>query len=428
MAIIFNEQNAYRLLKQLAFPRLGGTKEEKAAADLLKKYLKSIGLTAKEETFQMQTFKDISASLEVLTPYRKKYKVSVMGNSGSTPRGGIKAELAHFISSAPEELKKAKGKIAITYNAVTKTIYQELRQNNARALIRITGPSAALQNLKQNDLFTKAYGRIPSVLINYEDGLEIVQKGARLVHLISLQKEMKATSRNIIATIPGTEFPNEKIILCAHYDSVNKSPGGVDNAGGSVTIADFASHFSVNKPKRTLIFIWFGSEEMGLKGSWAYAEKHKKELVAPKPPISLKSEEIKLLINLDVAGTVLGNNGAVICGAESMANFIDSFAKEKGIPMNVHHSAYSSDNIPFNEKGIPSFALNRHSGYSGHTPLDGIHQMGPEGLKILGQFGLELVSRIANAVEIPFELKIPEADKKSLYEYVERANPFYKRK
>jgi hypothetical protein len=428
MAILFNEQNAYRLLKQIAFPRLGGTKEEKAAADLLKRYLKSIGLAAREETFQMQTFKDISASLEVLSPYRKKYKVSVMGNSGSTPAKGIKAGLAHLVSSTPEDLKDAKNKLVISYNAITKTIYQELRKNNAKALIRVTGPSAALPNLKQNDLFTKAYGKIPSVLIEYYDALEIIQKGAKLAHLVSLQKEMKATSRNIIATIPGTELPNEKIIICAHYDSVNKSPGCADNGGGSVTIADFARYFAVNKPKRTLIFIWFGSEEMGLKGSWAYVEKHKKELVTPKLPVSIKNQQVKLVINVDLAGTVLGNNSALICGTEAMANFIDSFAKEKGFSMDVRHLAYSSDNIPFNENGIPSFALNRYSSNAGHTPLDGMHLMGAEGLKLLGQFGLELVSRVVNAVEIPFELAIPEADKKMTCEYVERANPFYKRK
>jgi len=136
---------------------------------------------------------------------------------------------------------------------------------------------------------------------------------------------------------------------------------------------------------------------------------------------------VKLVINFDVAGTIFGNNGTVICGHESMANFVDSFAREKGLPVTTHHSAYSSDNIPFNEKGIPSIALNRYSGIYGHTKLDNIHLTSPAGLKVMGQFGLELVSRIANAVEMPFELSIPEADKKSTYEYVERADPFYVR-
>jgi aminopeptidase YwaD len=247
------------------------------------------------------------------------------------------------------------------------------------------------------------------------------------VNVVCRQKESFAVSRNVFAEIRGTELPQERIILCAHYDSVNTSPGSIDNGGGSVTIAEFARHFRANPPKRTLTFIWFGSEEMGLKGSWAYVKRHKKELAKPKPPVVLDTPQVRLAINFDLAGTLLGHNGAEVCGSEAMANYVDSFAKEKGIPFDTRHSAYSSDNIPFNEKGIPSLALHRYSGNYGHTHLDDTRLVGPSGLKLLGQFGLELVSRIANAVEIPFDLSIPEADKKFTYEYVERANPYYHR-
>ncbi|MEW6026639.1 MAG: M28 family peptidase [Planctomycetota bacterium] len=442
--IVFDGQNAFNLLKRLSFPRLGGTPEEKKAANLLKQYLRSIGLKPKEETFRIQTYKDINASLEVLTPYRKKYEAAVIGNSGSTPGKGITAEVVHITSSEPSHLKTARNKIVLTYNVITKSMHQQLRQYKTKAIIRVQNPAPrcpagsgrsasesigapALMQLKQNELFIKAYGRIPSIMLNYEDGLEMVHKSARTVRVVLKQKEFQATSRNVIATIPGTELPNEKIIICGHYDSVNKCPGTVDNGGGSVSIAEFARHFARNPAKRTLIFIWFGSEEMGLKGSWAYTKQHARELAKPRPPISLKTKTVKLVINFDVAGTTFGNNGTVICGHESMSNFVDSFTREKGLPVTTHHSAYSSDNIPFNERGIPSIALHRYSGVYGHTKLDGIYLASPEGLKVMGQFGLELVDRIANAVEIPFELSIPEADKKFTYEYVERADPFYKR-
>jgi len=425
--IVFDELNAFQLLKRLSFPRLGGTPEEQKAANLLKQYLRSIGLTPKEETFRIQTFKDIKASLEVLTPYRKTYEAAVIGNSGSTPDKGVTAEIVHLTSSEPSHLKTARNKIVLTYNAVTKVIHEKLRQYKTRAIIRVQGPAPALMQLKQNELFIKAYGRIPSIMLNYEDGLEMMHKSARTVRVILKQKDLTATSRNVLTTIPGTELPNEKIIICGHYDSVNKCPGSVDNGGGSVSIAEFARYFAKNPAKRTLMFIWFGSEEMGLKGSWAYTRQHAKELARPKPPISLKTPTVKLVINFDVAGTIFGNNGTVICGHESMSNFVDSFAREKGLPVDTRHAAYSSDNIPFNEKGIPSIALNRYSSIYGHTKLDGIYLTSPAGLKVMGQFGLELTSRIANAVEIPFELSISESDKKSTYEYVERADPFYRR-
>lgn len=427
--LVFDEHKAFGLLKQLSFPRLAGTADEKKAANLLKRYLISIGLTPKEETFKVQTYREIFTSLEVLTPYHKRYNVGIVGCSGSTPGRGITGELVHVNSFAPEHLATVKHRVALMYNRLLdRTLYQKLRQQEVKALIRVIEPSVKLPASSQGDLFIKAYGKIPAVLIGYEDGLEIMHKGARKVNIIIKQKEFKATSRNLIATVEGTELPNEKILIFSHYDSVSHSPASLDNASGSVTIAEFARYFAVCPPKRTLVFIWLGGEELGLKGSYAYVKRHKKELSPPKRPILLnKTPQVKLGINVDAVGVVLGYNGAFIYGAEAMGNFAGGLAKEKGLPLITRHSVYSSDNIPFNETGIPSISLCRASSNYTHTPIDDLHLMSPDGLKIMGQFGLELVSRIANAIEIPFDLSIPESDRKSIYDYIERFDPFYKR-
>ncbi|MFH0888743.1 MAG: M28 family metallopeptidase [Planctomycetota bacterium] len=425
---IFNEHNAFKLLNQISFVRLGGTAAEKKASDILKRYLSSIGLKPKEEIFKVETYQETAASLEVMTPYHKKYNVNVVGSSGSTTAGGITGELVHLNYFDTEHLQTAKGKIVMLYNRlIDKTFYQKLRSHKAKALIRVVESSAKLPTYKQGDLFLKAFGKIPSVLIKYEDALEIVHKNAKNVRLVAQQKEFKATSRNITVTITGTELPNEKIIICGHYDSVDKSPGSLDNGSGSATIAEFARYFADHSPKRTIEFIWFGSEEIGLKGSEEYVRRHKKELLPPKRPVLINSPQVKLLINVDVVGPIFGHNSAYICGSDAMAHFLEGIAKEKGLPLETKHLPYSSDNIAFNENGIPSIAFGRASGMYGHSALDTIHLMSPDGLKVLGQFGLELLSRIANAAEIPFSLSIPESDKKLTYEYIERYNPFYKR-
>ncbi|MDI6733725.1 MAG: M28 family metallopeptidase [Planctomycetota bacterium] len=423
---IFNQHNAFALLKRISFPRLGGTAGEKKAVRILKQYLVSIGLKPKEETFKVQTYQDISASLEVLTPYHKRYPVAVVGNSGSTPPQGLSGELVHLTTFSSDALSKIKNKIVLIYNYIDKVLYQKLLQAKVKALIRISEPTDALRQNKHNDLFSKAYGRILSVTIGYKDALEIVHQGARTVRVFSKQKEYRATSRNIIATIRGYELPDEKVIICAHYDGVNKSPASVDNGGGTVTVAEFARYFASNPPKRTIILSFFGSEELGLKGSISYVQRHKKELAPPKLPVSLKTPRVRLVINVDVTGTVFGNNSAVICGSKAISNFVEGFAKEKGVPMAVSHRAYSSDNIPFNERLIPSISLNRASGIYGHTSLDNLNLVSADGLKPVGQFGLELVSRIVNAVEIPFDLTIPEDNKKFIYDYIEKFNPYYR--
>ncbi|MFH1231574.1 MAG: M28 family metallopeptidase [Planctomycetota bacterium] len=426
--IIFNEHNAYKLLNQISFVRLGGTAAEKKAADILKGYLSSLGIKPKEETFKVETYQEIAASLEVMAPYRKKYEVNVVGCTGSTPANGITGELVHLNYFDTEHIQTAKGKIAMIYNRlINKIFYQKLVRHKVKALIRVVESSSKLSTYKQNDLFIKAFGKILSVLLGYENALEIVHKGAKNVRLVARQKEFKATSRNITATLCGTELPNEKIIICGHYDSVDKSPGSLDNGTGSATIAEFARYFAIHPPKRTIEFIWFGSEEIGLKGSEAYVKRHQKELLPPKRPVLINSPQVKLLINVDVVGPIFGHNVAYICGSDAMAHFVESFAKEKGLPFNTRHLAYSSDNIAFNDKGIPSISFARESGVLyGHSPLDTIHLINPDGLKIMGQFGLELLSRIVNAAEIPFSLNIPESDKKLTSEYIEHYDPFYK--
>ena len=61
----------------------------------------------------------------------------------------------------------------------------------------------------------------------------------------------------------------------AHYDSVDFSKGVYDNGAGSVINMEILRYFKENPPKRTLKFMWYGSEEIGLEGSWAYVKAHK---------------------------------------------------------------------------------------------------------------------------------------------------------
>ncbi|MFK7758741.1 MAG: M28 family metallopeptidase [Phycisphaerales bacterium] len=81
---------------------------------------------------------------------------------------------------------------------------------------------------------------------------------------------------NLIAEIPGTEFPDELIIISAHIDSWDGpgSKGAVDNATGSAVVTEAARILMATgaKPKRTIqIALWSG-EEQGLLGSKAYVE------------------------------------------------------------------------------------------------------------------------------------------------------------
>jgi leucyl aminopeptidase len=91
---------------------------------------------------------------------------------------------------------------------------------------------------------------------------------------------------SVIATITGTTNASEVIIVGGHLDSINvsnpsngRAPGADDNASGIAVITEtlraiIASGF---KPKRTIKFIGYAAEEVGLRGSKAIAQAYKNQ-------------------------------------------------------------------------------------------------------------------------------------------------------
>lgn len=89
----------------------------------------------------------------------------------------------------------------------------------------------------------------------------------------------KLDCRNIITEIKGQTKPEEIVIVGAHYDSAQGTPGANDNGSGTAAMLVLANHFSKTKPARTLRFVAFTNEEPPYfqtrdeMGSWVYAEK-----------------------------------------------------------------------------------------------------------------------------------------------------------
>ena len=83
-------------------------------------------------------------------------------------------------------------------------------------------------------------------------------------------------TRNVIATIPGTELPNEYVVLSAHYDSWEGGSGATDNGTGSVLMMEVARILSTvyPRPRRTILVGLWSGEEQGLNGSRAFTEDH----------------------------------------------------------------------------------------------------------------------------------------------------------
>jgi len=68
-------------------------------------------------------------------------------------------------------------------------------------------------------------------------------------------------ARNIVGEIPGAGAKDQVVIVGAHYDSVEGTPGANDNASGIAALLALARRFARSQPQRTLRFVAFANEE-----------------------------------------------------------------------------------------------------------------------------------------------------------------------
>ena len=77
---------------------------------------------------------------------------------------------------------------------------------------------------------------------------------------------------NVIAVQPGTEFPDEYVIIASHYDHPD-GPGADDNASGTAGVLECARILSQYEFKRTILYIPFNGEERWMVGSYPFVQK-----------------------------------------------------------------------------------------------------------------------------------------------------------
>ena len=153
---------------------------------------------------------------------------------------------------------------------------------------------------------------------------------------------------NTIAEIPGSEQPDEVVIIGAHLDSWDLGTGATDNGTGSTAVLAAARALQklAVKPKRTIRFVLFTGEEQGLNGSKAYVKAHQKEL-----------EKISgVLVHDSGTGKVLtvglmGNYSA----REMVDRAVFPLAKGVGLTEPTLRSEGGSDHVPFDQAGVPGF-------------------------------------------------------------------------
>ena len=178
------------------------------------------------------------------------------------------------------------------------------------------------------------------------------------------QKSLK--TQNIVGKVSGKR--KKSIIISAHYDHLGmmgqvKFPGANDNASGVSLLLNLASYFSKKSNKYNIVFICFGAEEAGLKGSKYFTEH---------PLLDLK--KVSFLINLDIVGT--GEDGIAIVNALEEHKAIKKIGKLNTRlnyfkKIKIRGQSPNSDHYWFSHHQVPSIFIYTLGGIKAyHDPLD----------------------------------------------------------
>jgi hypothetical protein len=161
--------------------------------------------------------------------------------------------------------------------------------------------------------------------------------------------------RNVVGEIPGRgPLAHEVVVLCAHLDSWHLAEGALDNGTGSTCILETARALAAVdwQPRRTVRFIWFMAEELGLEGSYAYVRDHLDEL-----------DDVVAVINMDMPGAPRKFG---TFGHPELHDFISAVLRDlRGYELAEEIGDYEgawSDHAAFMEQGVASLTLSGELG------------------------------------------------------------------
>jgi hypothetical protein len=230
---------------------------------------------------------------------------------------------------------------------------------------------------------------------------------------VKLEKITRPTD-NVVAILPGADpkLKQENIVVGAHYDhlglgrfgSTDASAegqihhGADDNASGTAVMMSLAARLSrlPERPPRTIVFVAFTGEELGLHGSRFFVNH---------PPFPLGS--IKAMINLDMVGRMKDNRitAAAVDSAKEFRDLIGRAAQ--GLDITMRAGGGSSDHASFYGKEIPAlhFFTGMHPDY--HKPSDTWDKLNIQGMVKVSDLVFALVREIAAAKEGLTYVKVP---------------------
>jgi len=380
-------------------PRLTGSPQLKQANEWAAEQFKSLGLAnVHQEPWKIATSwtrgSGTGASGRIISPFAHELTLAAAGWSPAT-KGTLRGRIVGVAVTNAAELQQYKGKLkgaivafgrprdteppinplrtpwnedvipvarpkddkSFEWRAYIRAVREELKFLAGENPAAVIFGSEKLYGLENMSTLSRDYkpGSFPAAYATGESfrqlwrSLEAGEVRAE-INIEGTFSKAEVEVYNTVAEIPGTEKPDEVVILGAHLDSWDLATGATDNGTGSMAVVEAARALmkSGMKPKRTIRFILFAGEEQGLNGSRQYVKQHKDEL----------NKISAVLVHDTGTGKVLtigmmGNYQA----RETIGYVLNPLAraKEVGLSEPTVREMGGTDHVPFDLEGVPGF-------------------------------------------------------------------------
>ncbi|MDA0328430.1 MAG: M28 family metallopeptidase [Gemmatimonadetes bacterium] len=326
-------------------------------------------------------------SLEMILPRPRTLPMLGLGGSIATPTAGIRAEVLVVGSYAELEDRAAEAGGRIVLFDVPFTTYGETvqyRSGGAIAAARVGAVASLIRSVTPYSQQTPHTGysryedgvtKIPHAAITVEDAelLHRMQdRGERVELLLKMEAQTlpDAPSRNVMAEIVGSEFPNEVVVLGGHIDSWDVGQGAMDDAGGVVAAWEAIRLMKALglRPRRTVRAVGWTSEENGGPGGPTYARDH--------------ADEYHVLA-MESDGGVFKPSGFGFTGSDEAFRIITEIGTllERIGSGTISRGGGGADIGPLMATGVPGMGLNvdgtKYFWYH-HTDSDTIDKLDPD--------------------------------------------------
>jgi hypothetical protein len=210
---------------------------------------------------------------------------------------------------------------------------------------------------------------LPDIKLAEPQYLEIkglVEKGEKVELEFDIRNWFKmgpVKYHNVVATLRGTEFPEEYIVLGGHFDCFSAATGAVDDGSGFAPAMEAVRLIKAagGQAKRSIVVILFAAEEIGLVGSQAWLKKHPET-----------HSRIAMMINRD--GSPSAVTGAVvpetwyadfqkITAPLTALNPKWPFKLERGVPRAQATSPGGTDSSSFEMMSVPTLSFRTQTDY-----------------------------------------------------------------